>query len=267
MTSLEAGDATIVYDSQGSGPPLLLLAATAFHGGVWKLFDLPDLARDHQVIAFDQRGTGASTTRSQDFTTTALAQDALALLDKLDIERAHLFGHSNGGRVAQYLAIHHPDRVASLILASAGGTHKTRGISVDMCRNLVERGYEGYSRNHAIKTGCSSSDPVEQARAEAFLHEFIGHLAPLETFLRYVVSRQEADTTSALDRIAVPVMVLVGENEGKLPGDSHMNFALDIKEKIPTAILHVFAGQGHFYPFLQPAKVHDLVRSFILGNL
>lgn len=267
MPGLETGDATIMYETHGSGPPLLLLAATAFHGGVWRLFDLPDLAKTFRVIAFDQRGTGESTTRSQDFTTRTLAHDALAMLDTLAIERAHLFGHSNGGRVAQYLAIHHPDRVESLILASAGGTHKTRGISVDMCRHLVELGYEGYSRNHAIKTGCISGDPVEQARADAFLREFIGHLAPLDTFLRYVVSRQETDTTGALERIAAPVMVLVGETESKLPGDSHMNFALEIKEKIPTAHLHVFAGQGHFYPFLQPAKVHDLIRSFILGHL
>lgn len=263
MPFLERADAKISYEIFGEGPPLLLLAATAFHGGVWKYFDVPELARTFQVIIFDQRGTGKSTTQSTGFSTPILADDALALLDSLNLLSAHILGHSNGGRVAQFIAANYPDRVRSLILASPGGTHKTRGISVSMCRELVENGYAGYSRMHAIRTGCRSNDPLEQERADRFLEEFIENLAPLDVFLNYVVSRQETNTNANLAAINVPVLIMVGNLEGEVQGDRHMEFAKEISLLIPNATLEVIPQQRHFYLFLQPSRIHELIRNFL----
>jgi pimeloyl-ACP methyl ester carboxylesterase len=263
MPFLDRPDARIFYESLGRGPPLLLMAATAFPGSLWAHFDLDDLARDFQVIFFDQRGTGRSTISSADVSTPALAADALALLDHLGLPKAHVFGHSNGGRVAQYMAIHNGDRLMSLMLASTGGSHKTRGVSVDMCVKLVNQGYLEYSRTHAIRTGCRSDDAGEQKRADAFLEDFLATLAPLETFLRFVVARQETDTTAGIADCKIPTLIMVGENEGRIPGDSHMAFAQELKGVIANSDLVVIRDQGHFYPFLQPAAIHKLIRDFL----
>jgi len=263
MAFFDRPDARIFYESLGSGLPLLLLAATAFPGSLWTHFDLDDLALDFQVIWFDQRGTGQSTISGADVSTPTLAADALALLDHLGVRQAHVFGHSNGGRVAQYMAIHHPERLMSLMLASTGGSHKTRGISVEMCCKLVNQGYLDYSRTHAVRTGCRSDDAQEQTRAEAFLRDFLASLAPLETFLRFVVARQETDTTSGIADCAIPTLIMVGENEGRIPGDSHMAFAQELKAVIANSQLRIIRDQGHFYPFLQPAAIHKLIRAFL----
>jgi pimeloyl-ACP methyl ester carboxylesterase len=76
----------------------------------------------YRVVAFDHRGHG-ETTKSYDtsaYTPSAMASDAAALLDHLDIQRAHVFGYSMGARVSAFLALEHPGRVASLIFGGLG---------------------------------------------------------------------------------------------------------------------------------------------------
>lgn len=263
MAFLTRPDARIRYETIGRGPPLLLLAATAFPGSLWRHFEIEALARDFQVIFFDQRGTGDSPMTGADVSVPTLAADALAILDELGLDDAHLFGHSNGGRIAQYLAIHTPSRVKSLMLASPGGTHKSRGISIEMCKKLATEGYEGYSRSHALRTGCQSDEEVEQARAQRFLDDFIASLAPLETFLRYVVARQETDTTTGMAECEIATLIMVGENEGLIPGDSHMSFARELERNLKNGSLAIIPRQGHFYPFLRPHETHALMRRFV----
>jgi pimeloyl-ACP methyl ester carboxylesterase len=76
----------------------------------------------YRVIAFDHRGHGASSSSYDpaDYTPSLMAGDAAALLDHLSIGKAHVFGYSMGARVAAFLALEHPDRVATLILGGLG---------------------------------------------------------------------------------------------------------------------------------------------------
>lgn len=76
----------------------------------------------YRVIAFDHRGHG-QTTKSYDtesYTPSAMASDAVALLDHLKIARAHVFGYSMGARVTAFMALEHPDRVADVIFGGLG---------------------------------------------------------------------------------------------------------------------------------------------------
>lgn len=114
----------LYYEIHGSAnparPPLVLL-----HGGgdtIQTSFGriLPELARDRQVIAFEQQGYGhTADIAERPFTFEQSADDTAALLRYLDIERADLFGFSNGGTVALQVAIRHPQLVRKLVLASA----------------------------------------------------------------------------------------------------------------------------------------------------
>ena len=121
MPFLSIEGATLHYDVEGDGPPMLFCSSTATHGDVWKFHQTGFFSRTHRVITFDQRGTGQSITSWQDFSTKRLAADAALLLAHLGAQPAVVCGHSNGGRVAQYLAVEHPDAVARLVLMSSGG--------------------------------------------------------------------------------------------------------------------------------------------------
>lgn len=81
---------------------------------------LPELARDRQIIAFEQQGYGRTADIvDRPFSFEQSADDTAALLDYLDIEKADLFGFSNGGTIALQVAIRHPEVVRKLVLASA----------------------------------------------------------------------------------------------------------------------------------------------------
>ncbi|HWG03777.1 MAG TPA: alpha/beta hydrolase, partial [Beijerinckiaceae bacterium] len=141
MPILRLDDADLHYEVHGEGQPFLFCSATCTSGEIWKFYQVPEFSRDHRVITFDQRGTGKSPVRSKDFSTERLAADAAALLNHLDARSAIVLGHSNGGRVAQTLALDYPDLVDKLILASSGGSSAKRmnGISIDMCVDLAEK--------------------------------------------------------------------------------------------------------------------------------
>ncbi len=266
MPFLTLPDTELHYEVFGQGKPLLFLSATAWHGGVWKLHQTRDLSRDHQVIIFDQRGTGQSVSSGTDFTTDRLAADAIALLDHLDIKRASLCGHSNGGRVAQMLAVDYPTRVEKLILASAGATHHSKGIPLGMCLELVEKGYARYAREHTIETGFTEAFIKQHPEdVEVLMREFIDHLTPFEIFLRYVIGRQTSDTTSRLDEIKAPTLVMIGDDEdhGASSDSTHLAFAKILARDIAGAELLIFEGHGHFYLHTAPGQFNNAVRDFL----
>ncbi|HJP73886.1 MAG TPA: alpha/beta fold hydrolase [Pseudonocardiaceae bacterium] len=114
----------IAYQVQGSGPALVLLSGQANNHHWWDGVR-EDFDDEHTTISLDYRGTGESDKPDEPYSTRGFAADVLAVLDDLGIDRAAVYGTSMGGRVAQWLAADHPDRVHALILGctSPGGPH------------------------------------------------------------------------------------------------------------------------------------------------
>jgi 3-oxoadipate enol-lactonase len=121
MPLIESQGADISYAESGRkhGPPLLLLNALGTSGEMWSA-QLPAFERSYRIVRFDARGHGKSTSGLTEPTgdIATLARDALAVLDRLEIARAHWCGLSLGGMVAMWVATNHPQRVAKLILSS-----------------------------------------------------------------------------------------------------------------------------------------------------
>jgi pimeloyl-ACP methyl ester carboxylesterase len=107
------------YEIHGTGSPLVLL-----HGGgstIYTTFGriLPELARTHQVIAVELQAHGHTGDRAAPETFQQDADDVAELLRQLHIQKADIFGFSNGGQTTLEIAIRHPDSVRKLIIASA----------------------------------------------------------------------------------------------------------------------------------------------------
>ena len=113
----------LFYDTLGAGPPLLLISGQAFDHHMWDGVR-DDFARHFQVIVYDHRGTGQSDKPEQgEWSTRGMAQDAISVLDAIGLQRAHAYGFSMGGRIAQWLGIDHPDRVLALVLGATSPGH------------------------------------------------------------------------------------------------------------------------------------------------
>ena len=107
----------LYWESTGEGQPVLLVMGLGLSGGAWwRTVDA--LSRRFRVITFDNRGVGRSRGLTPAYTTEALADDAVAVLDALEITRANVYGLSLGGMVAQQIALRHPRRVRSLVLGA-----------------------------------------------------------------------------------------------------------------------------------------------------
>jgi len=267
MPILKLDDVDLYYESHGKGPPFLFNAATATSGELWKFYQVEEFSCDHQVIIFDQRGTGRSPVRSTDFSSARLAADAAALLDHLGAKDAIVLGHSNGGRVAQTLALDHPHFVSKLILASSGGTHKgTKGIPLLLCMDLVEKGYEKTLWEGGLATGFTATYRASHAaEVERFMKLRAKGNPTLEIFLRHVIGRQDFDSKGRLAALSIPALIMVGgdEDRGGQAGMTHVDFAKQLAAEIPGAKMAVLEDQGHYYFYSAPEQMHRLIRDFI----
>ncbi len=117
MPAVETGDIVTYYEEAGSGEPLVLICGLSQDLQVWR-FQVPELSKSFRVISYDNRGAGRTSAPDQPYSIAGMADDLATLLDKLQVESAHVLGVSMGGIIAQALALAHPKRVRKLILVS-----------------------------------------------------------------------------------------------------------------------------------------------------
>ncbi|TCP56900.1 pimeloyl-ACP methyl ester carboxylesterase [Tamaricihabitans halophyticus] len=235
-----AADGTrIAYQLGGSGPPLLLLAGQANSHRWWSSVRA-DFEAERQTVTMDYRGTGDSDKPDSPYSTPGFAEDAIAVLDQLGIERADVYGTSMGGRVAQWIAIQYPDRVRRLVLGctAPGGKHS------------VERG-------PAVRRALASSDPTEAERALRELMYNPAWLAahpgphwtlgdpemPPHARQGHLRASAKHDAWDALPQITAPTLVLHGAADELNPAANGQLLA----ERIPTAQLRLIPGGRHAY--------------------
>ncbi|MEJ7837932.1 MAG: alpha/beta hydrolase [Thermomicrobiales bacterium] len=122
------GDRKIGYRSVGTGQPLVLIMGFAGTMDSWDPAFVAALARNHQVVMFDNRGIGSSS-QTGNYAFANLADDAVDLIDELGFDTVDVFGWSLGGMVALDLATRHGDRVRHLVAHAAdpGGSTAISG--------------------------------------------------------------------------------------------------------------------------------------------
>ncbi len=106
-------------DWAGAGPPIVLLHGLASNARIWDAMT-PQLAGRHRVVAIDQRGHGLSGKPDGGYDFASVSGDLRAVLDRLEIERAIIVGHSWGGNVALAFGVTHPARVLGLVFVDGG---------------------------------------------------------------------------------------------------------------------------------------------------
>src|SRR5215216_5896611 len=117
MAWAELSDVRCYYELVGEGDPLVLIPGLGGNCRVWDPI-APLLAEHFNLILLDNRGLGRSVARRKPRTLADYSSDLAELLDKLQLDRAHVLGLSLGGIIAQRFAIDHPSRVDRLVLVS-----------------------------------------------------------------------------------------------------------------------------------------------------
>ncbi|UQS24692.1 alpha/beta hydrolase [Amycolatopsis thermalba] len=248
-----AADGTaLAVQRQGTGRPLVLLAGQA-NDHTWWDSTRGDFHPAHSTITMDYRGTGASGKPDAPYSTRLFADDVVAVLDGLGIERADVYGTSMGGRVAQWLAIRHPERVDRLVLgcASPGGQHAVER-SAEVRRALL--------RPDAAETLADLMYTPGWRAAHPGPYRTLGDASmPAHARKHHLRASNEHDAWDALPRITAPTLVLHGEDDQLTPA---VNATL-IAQRIPGARVHVFPGARHAYFEECRPEASDLVADFL----
>ena len=226
----------------GAGEPLLLIMGTTGSLGFWEPLVAP-FAQRHHVIAFDSRGLGQSERGEERITMASLAADAAALLDALEIERAHVLGWSLGSAVAQELALAHPDRVGGLVLYGTWG--RLDGFGRAMLTALRHPWETGDVEAALTALGLAfSPELLNSPEFEPMLEELLPLSPQTETQIRTAAEQWRADeahdTFDRLAGISAPTLVIAGEQDLITPpGPCHA-----VAELIPGARFELFTGPG-----------------------
>lgn len=235
----------LYYEVHGSGEPLLLVMGQGSDHHGWDRV-LGDFAGRFQVIVYDHRGTGQSDKpREPAYTTRLFAADAVALLDHLGIERAHVYGISMGGRVCQWIAIEYPDRVQAVVLGctTPGDTHGVkRPAEVDA--RMRERPAD--PEEAATFLAEEMVSPAWLARNPDYLEELRARARnPIPGWAQrmHYEASQGHDAWERLPEITAPVLVIHGTEDRINPTEN----ARLLAERIPGAELRLIDGGRHGY--------------------
>lgn len=137
------------YEVTGEGPPVLLICGTGQAAAMWPMTGVFDALAGHTVIAFDNRGIAPSSVPSGPYTVEQLADDAIGLLEHLDVGPVAVLGASLGGTIAQRVALQRPDLVRAAIFVvgvnriSSLGRATLRGLIDLQVRAAVDRMPDG----------------------------------------------------------------------------------------------------------------------------
>jgi 3-oxoadipate enol-lactonase len=241
-------------EREGSGEPLLWITGFAISSEIFAPV-IGDYTAQFDCIRYDNRGAGRSPAPWRWTSIPELAGDAVALLDALGVESAHVYGLSMGGMIAQEVALRFPDRVRALVLGgtSHGGPRAVLP-SPKIAAALGSRGAPAAVRAQLVGRALFS----ERYRAEhpdlvtQHLRNLGAHRASARGLLSHLGAATYHDTRARLGRIRAPTLVMHGGADALTP----VGNALLLAQRIPDATLEVLPDLGHGYLLEEPAESH-----------
>jgi pimeloyl-ACP methyl ester carboxylesterase len=258
MPFIQNQGAKIYWDAQGQGAPILLIMGLGWPSYLWHR-TRPVLASRFRTIALDNRGVGQSDVPPGPYSMALMASDAAAVLDAAGVERAHIFGLSMGGMIAQEFALQYPHRVESLLLGctAPGGTQAVRAeptaTQLLFARDLSPEEFSRAMNPFIYDPGT----PQERIEADFALRK--QWFARPEAYMAQLQAILAWEAYSRVPQINAPTLVIHGESDRLVPPANGKIIA----ERIPGAKLVMIPHASHILSTDQPDAVHRAVIDFL----
>jgi pimeloyl-ACP methyl ester carboxylesterase len=262
---------SVNYVDVGSGPNLILIHGLSGNWMNW-LENIPQLAREHRVIAIDLPGFGRSPLPQSEITIGLYADVLIALMHKLSLDTATLIGNSMGGQISAKLAIEHPELVDRLVLVSPAG------VTIDIARNpqvLWVLKTFGWLYSAGARTASLGSDPLsksaplrrallgvvcrypERLPGPLVQRQIFGAGTP--GFAPAVHAIGNCDLSDELERIEMPTQLIWGRNDRIVPSGDLRLWGRDIESSESV----IYEDTGHVPMFERPARFNADVNAFL----
>ena len=258
----EIKESKIFYEIAGTGETLVLIHGWSFDSRCWdSQFDV--FSKEYQVLRYDLRGFGRSDLPNMG-TVYSHTEDLVSLLDYLNIKKAHILGHSFGGKIAFDFVLNNPNKVISLILPDAAMDVPGLKVSEDVnnwIRDTWKTGWEKgieeakkmWIKGSPLKP--SMNNPKSARVVRQMIEDYSGwhwvNKDPRTRFTKFLPER--------LSEIKVPTLILVGELNPKIYHDW-----ADIQNKnIPHSQKEIIPNAGHALNIENPEKFNELIIKFL----
>jgi pimeloyl-ACP methyl ester carboxylesterase len=255
---IKAGELWFNVLESGSGEPALLFLH--YWGGSARTWHsvASQLSTDFRCIAYDQRGWGESDAPKQGYSIRELALDARHVIEALGLRQYVLVGHSMGGKIAQFLASQRPPGLAGLVLV-APATPTPQNIP-EPARQAQLHAYDSRENALAAMAFLTAHPPSDALREQILSDNFAAHSS--EAKLAWPTSLAYEDISGVVGEIAVPTLILAGDQDRQDPLEQHRR---EVLPRIPGANIEVISDSGHLIPIDQPQQLAEAIRAFVLG--
>jgi len=254
----------LYYEMAGAGEPIVMIHGLGWDTRSWDN-QFAEFAKQYTVIRYDMRGFGKS-----DMPTDkpyAHADDLKALLDYLDVDAAHVFGHSFGGEIAINFALAYPEATRSLVLIEP---------DIQGAQGLPAMTPEAEASLAAVFAALDKGDRAGAARAIVDIHPLVAVSKDvpgvrdliLQVFTDYQwfqflnenpVVQPDPSPAERIGEIAVPTLLVVGDSTTE-----YQKIEVDrLAEQVPKAEKVVFENSDHFPHLLYPREFNALVLDFL----
>ncbi len=261
MPMITSADGTrLYYEEVGRGTPVVFVHEFAGDFRTWEP-QLRYFARAHRCVTFSARGYPPSEVPSDParYGQDIARADVVALMDALGIERAHVVGHSMGAYTALHVGIHHPQRSISVTAAGCGwGSAADPAARAALRQMAAETGQMFREKGIAAAAAIYADGPTRQPQKykdprgfAEFARMLSEHSALGQALTMAMLQARRPtlwDLESELKRFAVPLLVIVGDED-----DSCLDGSIFLKRTVPTAALLVIPRSGHTITSEEPA--------------
>ncbi len=259
---VRVGDINVAYKIFGEGEPLVMISSYMANMARWDAHFLQNLAAEYQVIIFDNRGMGDTSSGRARWTIDQFAEDTAGLINTLGFEKAHVLGYSLGGDIALSLAVNFPEMVDRLICyaGDCGGQHKVpppkyrevmrdfREVATPMKWAFGLLFPPAWMEEHPF---CWKTIPIRQGRA------------PFRSIHRQNRAYNKWEGVyPELPDIGHPTLIVTGtEDASTPPGNADI-----LAQQIPGSQLVRFEEAGHGLMYQHPLELSHIVKEFLRSH-
>jgi pimeloyl-ACP methyl ester carboxylesterase len=257
----------LYFETTGSGIPIVFVHEFGGDHRSWQP-QIRYFSRRYQCVTFGARGYPPSDVPAnvERYSQALAADDILAVMDALDLQRAHIVGLSMGGFATLHFGLRHPDRAMSLVIAGAGyGAEKEheayfRNVSMEVANQFETQGAESFAKTYSLgasRVQFQNKDPLgwQEFADQLGQHNAMG----AANTMRGVQARRPSiyDLEEQIRSMPVPSLVVVGDED-----DHCLQPGIFLKKTLPAVGLSVMPKTGHTLNLEEPAAFNSLLGEF-----
>ena len=243
------------------GPPVILSAGLGGTGAYWRR-NLAALVVRHRVILYDHRGTGRSDRAlAAGLQVEDMADDVIALMDGLGLQRAHFVGHAAGGLIGLTMAVRTPERIDSLVAVNAWtrlDPHFARCFEARLAL-LRDTGPRAYLRAQPIFIYPATWSSEHRNELDAELEDQLAHFQGSDNLEKRVAALQAFYLDDRLGEIDTPILAVAAKDDVLVPWTCTPAYA----DRIDSATVRLMGWGGHACNVTDPDAFEALVLDFL----